>query len=72
MKMATSFKSRGVVPSQVTANALRELVNELGDREVAKRLGQSRSAVVRIAARLPVNPSILYAAEAKLGLQQVA
>ena len=66
----SEYKSRGVVPSQTTATAVRQLVNELGDRAVAEKLGQSRSAVVRIAARLPVNGSILFAAESKLGLSQ--
>jgi hypothetical protein len=68
--MSTEYRSRGVTPSLATANAVRALVSELGDREVAKRLGQSRSAVVRIAARLPVLESILFTAETRLGLQQ--
>ena len=63
-----SFRSRGVLPSAATAAAVRTLISEHGDRAIAERLGQSRSAVVRIAARLPVNQSILFAAESKLGL----
>lgn len=58
------FQQRGIMPSQQTASAIRALCLAHGDREVAQRFGQSRSAVVRMAARLPVNGSILAVAEA--------
>ncbi|HET7539996.1 MAG TPA: hypothetical protein VFK05_08990 [Polyangiaceae bacterium] len=62
----SSYQMRGVVPPESVAQALRELVNELGDRAVAEQLGQSRATVARICARLPVLESVLFTAQAKL------
>ena len=69
--MSSKFQHRGVVPSSVTANAVRDLVTEYGDWEISRRYEHSRLTIARVAAGLPINPTTLTDIERKLGLAHV-
>ena len=51
------------IASKEIADRVRTQILQMGDRRAAELLAMSRNTAVRVAARLPVQPSILLAAE---------
>ena len=70
--MQNRFQHRGVAPSAATANAVRDLITEVGDWQTARFCGHTRLTVARVAARLPVNPTTIADIESRLAARREA
>ncbi|HVW26542.1 MAG TPA: hypothetical protein VG963_33995 [Polyangiaceae bacterium] len=63
MSQSTHFEPRGVVPPEHLASWVRSQIETLGDVVVSRRIGASRTPLLRVAARLPVTRGTLALVE---------
>lgn len=54
MSQSTHFEARGVVPPSFLADWIRSEIERTGDVVLSRRVGVSRTPLLRVAARLPV------------------